>query len=283
MGAAVVLLLSALAITGALRTGPARTAGASPENPPDTPGAQLTDKQASARATDAIDAAKAVAVDRENNIYVAGFTESLEAGGGPGEQITVTKLSAGDRAVVFSTTLGGSADDRALAVAVTDDGEAVVTGVTYSPDFPVTPGAFDTSYGGRGDAFVLRLTPDGSSLSFSTYLGGNSYDDGAGIDLDPEGRIYLAGQTDSGDFPTTPQAFDRTKLGQTDAFVARLDASGSNLGFAGFLGGSGEKEWATDVAVDAQGSAHIVGVTDSPDFPTTTGAFDRSFNGRQRL
>ncbi len=260
--------MSALATAGVSRTGPARITDV-----------QLADKQAPAQAAGAIDAAKAVAVDRDNNIYVAGFTESLEAGAGLGEQITVTKLSAGDKAVVFSTTLGGSADDRALALAVTNDGEAVVTGVTYSPDFPVTPGAFDTSYGGGGDVFVLRLAPDGSSLSFSTYLGGKSYDDGAGIDLDPEGRIYLAGQTDSSDFPTTPQAFDRTKSGQTDAFVARLDASGSNLGFAGFLGGSGEKEWATDIAVDAQGRAHIVGVTDSPDFPTTMGAFDRGFNG----
>jgi hypothetical protein len=154
-----------------------------------------------------------------------------------------------------------------------------VTGSTFSADFPTTPGAFDTSFNrsGNSDAFVTKLNASGSALEYSSFLGGVGDDHGFGIAVDGRSRAYVTGDTLSANYPTTRGAFDTT-LGRPDAFVTKFNASGSALAYSTFLGGT-ESDSGEDIAVDGKGRAYVTGLTNSPDYPTTRGAFDRTFNG----
>jgi hypothetical protein len=164
-----------------------------------------------------------------------------------------------------------------LSIAVDSAGNAYATGSSSSADFPTTPGAFDTTHNGDFDAFVTKLNGTGSLLVYSTFLGGLNSDSGSGLAVDPAGDAYVAGGTNSADFPTTPGAFD-TVLNDSEAFVTKLNATGSALVYSTFLGGSGF-DGASSLALGAGGNAHITGSTGSLDFPVTAGAFDRDFNG----
>jgi hypothetical protein len=135
----------------------------------------------------------------------------------------VTKLVGDGSGLVYSTFLGGTSFDPGGAIAVDAQGHAYVTGLTGSADFPTTAGAFDATFGGSSDAFVTRLSPDGSALSYSTFLGGADEDLGDGIAVERGGRAYVAGETGSADFPTAPGAFDTTFRGYFDAFVIKLE------------------------------------------------------------
>jgi hypothetical protein len=127
-----------------------------------------------------------------------------------------------DPGLDYSTFLGGAQTELGRDIAVDGEGRVCVTGETSSPDYPTTPGAFDRTFNGVSDAFVTKLNATGSALVYSTYLGGSSADDGNGIAVDTRGRAYVAGRTDSADYPTTPGAFDRTLDGPNDAFVTKL-------------------------------------------------------------
>jgi hypothetical protein len=133
------------------------------------------------------------------------------------------------RPLVYSTYLGGGGPDGGSGIAVDASGNAYVTGVTASSDFPTTPGAFQTTYREVQDTFVSKLNAAGSALLYSTYLGGSGYDNGSGIAVDASGNAYVTGGTSSSDFPTTPGAFQATYGGNGDAFVSKLNASGSAL------------------------------------------------------
>ncbi len=172
-----------------------------------------------------------------------------------------------DPTVVYSTYLGGSGYDNAFGIAVDAAGNAYVTGFTRSTDFPTTAGAFQTTNPGV-IAFVTKLNPAGSGLVYSTYLGGGTAD---AITVDAAGNAYVAGRTDSTDFPTTAGAFQTTNAGIT-AFVTKLNPAGSGLLYSTYLGGSGDDS-ASGIAVDAAGNAYVTGFTLSTDFPTTAGAF----------
>jgi hypothetical protein len=180
--------------------------------------------------------------------------------------------------LLYATFLGGGDRDWDYAIAVDGAGRAYVTGVTDSADFPATPGAFDPSYSGSDDAFVARLNAAGTALEYATFLGGGGGDWGIGIAVDGAGRAYVTGVTDSADFPAIPGAFDPSYNGDDDAFVARLNAAGTALEYATFLGGGGG-DWGKDIAVDGAGRAYVAGDTTSADFPATPGAFDPSHNG----
>ena len=158
-----------------------------------------------------------------------------------------------------------------------DDG-AYVTGWTYSSDFPTTMGAFQPSLGGSLDAFVAKLNPSGSSLLYSTYLGGSDAE-GGGIAVDAAGSAYVTGVTFLGDFPTTAGAFQTSFGGGFDTFVAKLNPSGASLVYSTYLGGS-DDDRGDGVAVDGAGSAYVTGVTGS-DFPTTAGALQPSPGGSE--
>lgn len=194
---------------------------------------------------------------------------------------TASPRQAAGSELLYATFLGGSVIESGSGIAVDNTGSAYVTGYTASPEFPTTPGAFDTSKNGARDIFIVRLNPAGSNLIYATFLGGTGVDYGdsaTDIALDSGGNAYITGYTDSADFPTTPGAFDTTFNGDVDAFAARLSSTGSNLLYATFLGGTGY-EAGLDITLDSNGSAYITGDTWSSNFPTTPGAFDTIFNG----
>jgi hypothetical protein len=126
---------------------------------------------------------------------------------------------------VYSTYLGGSAREIGEGLAVDTAGNAFVTGITDSADFPTTRGAFQSTLGGVNDAFVTTLNPAGSALVSSTYLGGNLLDEGFGIAVDADGNAFVTGRTFSANFPTTPGAFQSTFGGSSDAFVAKFGSA----------------------------------------------------------
>ena len=243
------------------------------------------------------DGGHAIAVDSAGNAYVMGNTQSTDFPTTAGAFDTtfngtidafVTKLNATGSALAYSTFLGGAQDDLGFGIAVDVAGNAYTTGLTASPDFPTTPGAFDTTFNGGSDAYVTELSLTGSALVYSTFLGGSSGDIGARIAVDSTGNAYVVGQTGSPDLPTTSGAFDTTYNGgpDGDVFVTKLNAIGSALVYSTYLGGSqNEPEDATTqitnvgLALDSAGSVYVSGGTNSADFPTTPGAFDRTLDG----
>lgn len=180
--------------------------------------------------------------------------------------------------LLYSTFIGAGDWDAWSAIAVDSSGSAYLTGPTRSPDFPTTPGTFDTSYSGNDDVFVAKLDASGANLLYSTFLGGGDSDLGSSIAVDSSGNAYVAGTTNSTDFPTTVAAFDRTLNGKHDAFVTKLSPSGSTLVYSTYVGG-GDEEGSPRIALDAAGGAHVTGSTRSVDFPTTTMAFQANFGG----
>ncbi|MEK5037561.1 SBBP repeat-containing protein [Sporosarcina sp. FSL K6-3457] len=190
----------------------------------------------------------------------------------------VTKLNPTGTALVYSTYLGGTELDQGLGIAVDNAGNAYVTGDTLSANFPTTPGAFQTTFNAFTDAFVTKLNPMGTQLVYSTYLGGSDYDSTTGIIVDNVGNAYVTGYTSSTDFPTTPGAFDTTYKGDGDAFVTKLNPTGSKLVYSTYLGGT-DLDQGLGIAVDNAGNVYVTGATQSADFPTTTCAFDTTFNG----
>jgi hypothetical protein len=228
------------------------------------------------------DVGTGIAVDGLGNAYVTGYTGSTNFPTTPGAFQTtygggvdafVTKLNPlGSAPLVYSTFLGGSSGDQGRGIAVDGSGNAYVTGFTGSTNFPTTLGAFQTSYGGNGDAFVTKLNPAGSApLVYSTYLGGSNEDVGGGIAVDSSGNAYVTGYTFSTNFPTTSNAFQPTSGGAPDAFVTKLNPGGAPLVYSSYLGGSGFDR-AFGIAVDSFGNAYVTGDT-SGSFPTTPGAF----------
>jgi hypothetical protein len=232
-----------------------------------------------------------IAVDASGAAYVTGMTESSDFPATPGAfdttfnggvgDVFVAKLSATGGGLVYATFLGGAGTDEGSGIAVDAAGSAYVAGSTVSSDFPTTPGAFDTTLDGGGigsDAFATKVSAAGDGLAYSTFLGGSFISDGAGIAADASGAAYVTGRTSASNFPTTPGAFDTTFNGAIDAFVTKLNASGSGLAYSTFLGG-GPSDDGAGIAVDATGAAHVVGSTASSSFPTTPGAYDTTFNG----
>ena len=167
---------------------------------------------------------------------------------------------------------GGSGYDGAWSpnIAVDDAGNAYLAGGTTSSDFPVTPDALQGNFGGGEDVFVTKIdtaaSSSASSLVYSTYLGGSGNDFGYDVAIDDCSNIYFSGDTGSTDFPITANAFQTTNAGGRDAFVAKLNASGSALVFSSYLGGSGNESGV--IAVDASGNTYVGGWTNSRNFPT---------------
>jgi hypothetical protein len=155
-----------------------------------------------------------------------------------------------------------------LDIALDGLGYAYVTGFTHG-DFPTTPGAFQPSGGGAIDPFVAKLNLDGSELVYSTYLGGSWNDGGDSLAVDGAGNVYVTGGTGSPDFPTVNALQPTMGGGDADAFVAKLNADGSDLIFSTYLGGgAGGYESGHGIVIDRQGNIHITGATDATDFPT---------------
>ena len=237
------------------------------------------------------DGAGGIAVDSSGNAFVVGETMSTNFPTTTGAyqtalagsaNVLVTKLNATGTALVYSTYLGGTgAVNNGRAIALDSSGDAYVTGVTSSTNFPTTNGAYQTTYAGTTNtynAFVTKLNPDGSALVYSTFLGGGGGegDQGYGITVDSSGSAYITGNTQSSNFPTTAGAFQTTLAGYEDAFVTKVNPAGSALVYSTYLGGSTDSIDGTSgssIAVDSSGNAFVTGGTGSPSFPTTPGAF----------
>jgi Ca2+-binding RTX toxin-like protein len=232
--------------------------------------------------------AQGLAVDAGGNAYVTGYTYrglvttpgAVDETQNGEDDAFVTKLDP-EGNVVWTTYLGGELPDGGTDVEVDAEGNVYVTGYTFSETFPVTAGAYETERPGSYDAFVSKITPDGSQLVFSTFLGGESSERGIELtgdptlDVGPDGRVYVAGVSNSRDFPTTSLAFGYPR--RSNAFVASLSADGGDLLFATVIGG-GSSDGATDVEVDATGRIYLVGNTLSRDFPVGEGAFDKEID-----
>src|SRR5262249_49788457 len=212
------------------------------------------------------------------NAYVTGYTSSsnfptdspLQPALGGSYDAFVTKMNASGSALVYSTYLGGSAYDQGGGSAMDAAGNADMTASTRSRYFS-TVNALQPAFGGGSyDAFVAKVDATGSTLVYSTYLGGSAFDRGSyGIALDTEGNAYVAGTTSSSNFPIVNALQPAYGGGSYDAFVAKVDASGSALVYSTYLGGSSDEE-GDDIAVDAQGNAYVTGYTASDNFPTDT-------------
>ena len=235
------------------------------------------------------DVGSAISVDGSGNVYVTGETQSSDfpTNGvsppfGGSHDAFVAKLTASDSNLVYSTFLGGSGDDRGQSVAVDSSGNAIVVGVTASVDFPVV-NAIQTNFaGGLYDIFVTKLSPDGATKQFSTYLGDTGDDEAFRVALDGAGYAYLTGLSTSTNFAAltnfpSARMLNTNQSGGEDAFVMKLDPNGTNVIYWTFLGGvSNDEGWS--IAVDNPGNAYVVGRTSSTNFPAVN-AYQSTLGG----
>ncbi len=260
-----------------------------------------------------------MALDPAGNIYVTGMTASsnfpvttgvvqrgYKGSGGNfffslGDAF-VAKLDNTGSHLLYSTYLGGSKDDEGVAIAVDASGNAYVAGATLSTDFPVTAGALQTKFAGTGgqpffgtgtpyvavgDVFVAKLNATATALTYSTYLGGSLDDGVSAIAIDASGNAYVAGGTISPNFPVTAGAFQTKYHGLNanqalfstgDGYLAKINPSGSALVFSTLRGGS-EDDAILALAPDAGGNVFVCGFTSSADFPVTSAAYQKKFQG----
>ncbi len=218
-------------------------------------------------------------VEESGRIVVAGSTGSRDfpvnvgSVGGGGTDVFAAKLAADGSRLLWSTRFGGGASDLCLALAPSMSGDLLLAGTTRSPDFPVTPGAWDTTLGGGGDAFVARLSREGGLL-WCSFLGGddsNARESVAAIAGDRRGGVVVAGATSSPDFPATPWIHGHTPAGDLDAFCAGLSSDGDRLLWSRLIGGGGDDR-ALSLSLDRLGRPLLAGSTGSRDFPTTPDA-----------
>jgi uncharacterized protein (TIGR03437 family) len=211
-----------------------------------------------------------LAVDASGNLLVVGQGDSSTAFSSLLTNAFIYKIDPTGTKLIYGGTFGGSTGDIANAVAVDSSGNAYVTGITGSPDFPVGgTGSIQTRFGGGNDGFLLKIDPTGTIL-FSTFLGGAGNDVGYSVAVDPAGNAYVAGNTASSNFPVSLSAYQSKLAGGSDGFVTAFTASGGLL-YSTYLGGSGD-DIAYGIAADSSGAVFVTGETTSSDFPTVSPA-----------
>ncbi len=221
----------------------------------------------------ASDEGHSIVLDGQNNIVIAGHTSSpnfpvvngAQAKIGGNQDAFVLKLNNSGTAILYSTFLGGDLDDRALGVVLDTAGATYVTGMASSRNFPTSNPFQGTNGGGLSDVFVAKLNSNGA-IVYSTYVGGIGHDHAYSIAVDGEANAYVVGFTTSVNFPTKAPIIEFFNGGADDAFVFKLNPAGNAMVYSTFFGGGGS-EAAVRVAVDSAGSAHVAGLTSSPNFP----------------
>jgi hypothetical protein len=237
-----------------------------------------------------MDEGLAIALDSAGNAYVTGSTDSVDfpvmnalspmfVGN---QDVFVSKINPSGSALVYSTYLGGPDTESGNAIAVDNDGNAYVAGSANGPNFPTTATAWQPMWGMGLDAFITKFNAAGSSVLYSSYLGGNMDDDARGIGLDASGSAYITGRTASA-FGTFPGPLpgggaDQVLDGGSDAYVAKLSPDGSAISYFTYVGGNVDEE-GEGIALDAAANAHVTGATSSDMFPATAGAFQTVFAG----
>jgi hypothetical protein len=238
-----------------------------------------------------------IAVDSSGDAYVAGYTYSadfpmqnaLQPNNAGGVDAFVAELSPNGASLIYSTYWGGSLDDVGTGIAVDSKGNAYLSGYTESTNFPVTSGAFQTTYGnGAHNGFVVKFNSGGAQIGYSTYLGGSGDDYAYAGAVDSAGDAYVTGATNSTNFPTLNALQPNYAGGQCavapntfpcfDVFVSKINSAGSALLFSTYLGGTGS-DYGYAIALDSSANAYLTGYTTSNNFPTTPAAFDRVFSG----
>ena len=189
-----------------------------------------------------------------------------------GYDLFVSKFNPEGSALLFSTLIGGTDDDYSTGIAIDKSDNAYITGYTDSANFPVTVGAFQTNCGGDTDIFITKLDKSGSSLIYSTYLGGSELDSSAGIAIDNFDNAYVAGWTYS-NFPITSNAFYDKRTVHINGFTTILNSRGNNLIFSTFCGGE-----INALARDRSGNFYTTGATSDSLFPVSPGAYDATYN-----
>jgi hypothetical protein len=225
----------------------------------------------------------AIEVDSDGNAYVTGYTISknfpvtIDAFD-PVNNATdyydafVLKINSIGSSLFYSTIIEGDDYDRAYDIVVDSSGNAIITGYTQSDNFPIKS-AYDSTFEGTGDLFVLKLNSLGSDLIFSTYIGGVGDERGNCIALDSSSNIYVAGASSSTDFPISNNAYKKTIAGTADIFILKLKNQGDSIVYSTFINCSWNTENVVDIDVDNEGNSYIVGFTREPDFPVTPNAY----------
>ncbi len=234
-----------------------------------------------------------IAIDGMGCAFVTGKTHSADfpvqnaydpSLSGPSMDVFVTKLSAEGTSIIYSTFLGGSSErsiglsEYGADIAVDAFGCAYVTGMTTADDFPVH-NAYDPSHNGWEDVFLAKLSSEGNSLIYSTYLGAESNERGSGITVNEANCAHVTGCTSSSMFPTQ-SAYDASYNGGKDAFVAKFTTTGTELIYSTYLGGPGD-DVCGDISIDGMGNTYVRGYTTSTGFPTQN-AYDDTYNGGDR-
>jgi uncharacterized protein (TIGR03437 family) len=222
-----------------------------------------------------IEIAYAIAIDAAGNAYITGSTSSTNFVTTPGAyqrenkggtDIFVAKLNPAGNALVYSTLIGSDGADVARGIAVDSEGNALIVGDTTSRTFPLV-NPLQANYGGNiSDGFVAKLNPTGSALVYSTYLGGDGEEFGNGIAIDSAGNAYVTGFTSARDFPLANALQSTFGGGFIDAFVAKLNSTGSSLAYSTYLGGSRD-DGGLGIATDSTGNAYLSGSTNSTNYP----------------
>lgn len=212
-----------------------------------------------------------LAVDKLGHTYVTGTTTSYDfptknayMGISAFFSAFVTKFTPAGNELIYSTYISGGGMDQAMGIALDSDNNVYIVGGTYSPDFP-TINAYQPTIAGDGDSFIAKLNISGSELLYSTFLGGTNFDIGTAMEIDSYGNIYILGDTESVNFPTK-QAYQKLFAGNSDVFIAQLNASISELLYSTYLGGTGA-EYGFDLTIKDQ-LPYVAGATRSNNFPT---------------
>ena len=235
------------------------------------------------------DIANGIAVDASGNAYIAGDTnsDSFPQVNAPyqhsrhgGLEGFVTEVNAGGTGLVFSTFIGGSGDDSCGGIAVDPAGNIYVVGTTTTDTSFSIPGkSYNTSYnGGNSDIFVAKYLPSGQNIAWTTFLGSHGTDEGNAIATDANGNVYIAGDTDSSQYPVTRDAVQSGRGGGFDAVVSVLDTNGQNLVYSTFYGGNGDDS-ASGIALDQYYEVYLTGYTQSGNLAISTGAVQSAPGG----
>ena len=178
----------------------------------------------------------------------------------------------------YASYVGGTNDDDGQDLALADDGSVYVVGTSFTSGYPTTVGSYQQTNAGAEDGYVTKLSADGTTILWATYIGGTNNDYADHVDVDGNEPV-VAGTTFSTNFPTTAGAHSTSRSGSRDIFVSRLTEDGTALTFSTYLGGSGTNDFIDDIELDAAGNVLLGGFTDSTDFPTSVGAYDTSSDG----